>query len=314
VLAAPVADVLSGTAPLPDSAVTPVADVLSGTVVADATPVLSAPVADAVNGTALPDASSVLDAPVAAAVSGAAPLPDATSALTVPVGNDAVTGAASLPDAAPGAAGPITDAFNSVASPISDPVAAVAQPPAGGALTAPAGGASSLPFDDAFPINPATIAHVLASPETRLVIVGLFGAYAAGLASGVGMVDFAQPLLRSCTASVRLAFSPVRLVPCGRGASSPGSTLVSRVAASPAEVGPRHRGGGEAGPRAWFRPPVVAAGTLPPRIWSVPNSDNVVLRVVAAVLAALSAAIAGVGGHRVVRGRAGGTNAYRRDL
>jgi hypothetical protein len=45
----------------------------------------------------------------------------------------------------------------------------------------------------------------------------------------------------------------------------------------------------------------------------VPNSDNLVLRVVAAVLAALSAAIAGVGGHRVVRGRAGSTNAYRRD-
>jgi hypothetical protein len=48
-------------------------------------------------------------------------------------------------------------------------------------------------------------------------------------------------------------------------------------------------------------------------MWSVPNSDNVVLRVVAAVLAALSAAIAGVGGHRVVRDRAGGTNAYRRN-
>jgi hypothetical protein len=153
---------------------------------------------------------------------------------------------------------------------------------------------------------------VLASAETRLVIVGLFGAYAAGRASGVGMVDFAQPFIRSCTASVRLAFSPVRLIPCGRGASSAGETLVSRRAASAAAVQPGPKGGQPDDSRTWFRPPVVSAGMPLARIWPVPSSDNVVLRVVAAVLAALSAAIAGVGGRRVVRGRAGGASEYPR--
>jgi len=87
---------------------------------------------------------------------------------------------------------------------------------------------------------------------------------------------------------------------------------VSRAAASAATVQPGSQGGQADDSRTWFRPPVVSAGTSLARIWSVPSSDNVVLRVVAAVLAALSAAIAGVGGHRVVRGRAGGANGYPR--
>jgi hypothetical protein len=268
---------------------------------------VTAPAGDALGGAAAarPDATSALTAPVADALGGAAAVPDSVvSGLTAPVAEAIAPASTALSSSIPPAA-----------VPMGSPIDALGSPPASGLVSATpsSAGGSSLPFDEAFPINPTVLAQILASPETRLVLVGLFGAYAAGRASGVGMVDFSQPLLRSCTASVRLAFSPVRLIPCGRGASSSGKTLVSPMAASAAEVQPKHRGG-EAALRTWFRPPSVAAGAPPaPVWWSVPRSDNVVLQLLAAVLATLSAAIAGVGGRRFVRGRAAGTNGYPRN-
>jgi hypothetical protein len=283
VLAASATDTLGGAAPLPDGT--------SG---------LLAPATDALSGAAaMPDTASLPTAPATGALDGAAPVPGGSSGLLAPV-TDALGGAAPFADTTARLTAPATDALSGAA----------ALP---GAATPPAGDGSPLGFDDVFPIDPATIAQVLASPETRLVIVGLFGAYAAGRASGVGMLDFAQPLLRSCTASVRLAFSPVRLIPCERGASSGSKALMSRAAATAATVEPRHHGARADDSRTWFRPPVVAAGTSPSPLWSVPRNDNVVLRIVAVVLAALSAAIAGVGGRRLVRGRAAATHRYPRN-
>jgi hypothetical protein len=336
-LIAPVTDALNGAAVVPDAAVgltASVTDGLSGVApLPGSTSGLIAPITDALTGAApLPGAATGATGPVTDALTSVASLlPDPALATVAQgpsptVGAETVVpgfhlggGASPLPSIATvgDAIAPASEVLSSVppaAAPIGLPAEALASPPEPGLFSAtpPGGGGSPLPFDDAFPINPATIAHVLASPETRLVIVGLFGAYATGRASGVGMLDFTQPFLRSCTAGVRLAFSPVRLVPCGRGASSPGKTLVSRATALVAEVKPSHRGV-QADSRGWFSPPDVAAGTPPAPIWFVPRSNNVVLRAVAAVLAALSAAIAGVGGLRVVRRRAGAPSGYPRN-
>jgi hypothetical protein len=287
---------------------------------------------------AVPDVVSVLTAPATDALRGVVPI-SKTVGLTTPA-TDALNGAAPLPGVAPGKTGGVLDVLPSVSSALPLPSTATigdAIAPSSGVLssvppaavstgapadalgsppdsslvsaTPPTGAGSPLGFDNVVPIDPATIAHALASPETRLVIVGLLGAYAAGRASGLGMLDFAQPVLRSCTASVRLAFSPVRLVPCPRHAwSSGGKTLVSRADAPGAMAELRQRGGNMDDSRTWFKPPVVAAGTFPARLWSVPRNDNVVLRVLAAVLAALTAAIAGVGGRRLMRGPVATTN------
>jgi hypothetical protein len=164
---------------------------------------------------------------------------------------------------------------------------------------------------DDFVPDLAAVAHALASPESRVMIVGLFSAYAAGRAAGIGMLDFTQPLLRSCTAGVRLAFAPAKLVPCGRGAASLRMASTRREMPSAVVEPPsgmthaRYEGAvPRALPHGGFQPPERAGHAREP-IWTVPKDDNFLLRLTAAILAGVSATIAAIRGRRFVIRRNG---------
>src|SRR5207248_9181099 len=83
-----------------------------------------------------------------------------------------------------------------------------------GAAASAVGGAIHPP-----PIDPAMLPHLLGTLEGRVLIITLLSIFAAGRASGLGGVGFAEPLLVNCRTTLQLAFAPVRLIPCAAGAA-----------------------------------------------------------------------------------------------
>src|ERR671930_298204 len=69
------------------------------------------------------------------------------------------------------------------------------------------------------PFDPTVLPHLLGTLEGRVLVITLLSLLAAGRASGLGGVGFAQPLLVNCRTTLQLAFGPVRLIPCAAGAA-----------------------------------------------------------------------------------------------
>jgi hypothetical protein len=178
-------------------------------------------------------------------------------------------------------------------------------------------------FDKPLPFDPAMLAHALSTLEGRLLIVTLLGLAGAGRASGIGAVDFAQPLLVGCRSSLRMAFAPVRLVPCAAGAALQGAAgAVGDASTQAGRIFERIRRSGSSDPRS--RPRLISALEArarrePPaaapfvRAWPTAGGAGMLLRLVVSVLAALSAMLAGAAGLERER-RARKVRQYRRRL
>src|SRR5262249_28093000 len=150
---------------------------------------------------------------------------------------------------------------------------------------------SSLPIDHAFPFDPSVIAHGLGTWEARFMIAATLSGLLAGRAAGVGMIDFAQPVLQACNVSVRAAFSQVKLLPSEQasrsvravaeklhgghttrsGADSADGPSSKGRSSTPSTSSPVGRGDDET-------PALAATAALRPFFWSVPEAGGMLLR------------------------------------
>jgi hypothetical protein len=166
-----------------------------------------------------------------------------------------------------------------------------------GAAAAAIGGAIEPP-----PFDPTMLPHLLGTFEGRIFLVTLLGLAAAGRASGLGGVGFAQPLLVNCRSTLQLAFGPVRLIPCAAGAavqSVAGATgdafegagrIVDRIRGSGgSDDPPVSRGTSSLAARAPMQSHAAGIDVLArPAV----AGGRMLLRLVVTVLAALSALLA----------------------
>jgi hypothetical protein len=353
--ATPIADAVHSTsAPVVDTA--PVVNVVASAAapVTHAVPLDSgaAPVVEpiahaAATGSAFPDAVASVTLPAANAADGLAqalptPAPPEwiTSAPGLTPGTTPLSDAAATATETAAAASNAPDAVAAVSSaaatpppvdfpattPAGTPMAAATMPsPALAHEAQPHSELSALPIDHAFPFDASVIAHGLGTWEARFMIAATLSGLIAGRAAGVGMIDFAQPVLQACNVSVRAAFSQVRLVPCdqasrgvrsvveklqgGNAASTGGKSPASRSSSSPSSSA---RGSSSASSSArgssspsWSvdpgdgeSPAEAATAALRPFFWSVPEAGGMLLRVFAGMLASVSAMIAGRAGVR----------------
>jgi hypothetical protein len=198
------------------------------------------------------------------------------------------------PIAATGAPTPGVDATAAVPAVIPPPGHALLD---GATNAAPAVGtpptSDHLPFP--FDLPDATVlAHGLASLEAKLLLGSMVAAYVAGRASGLGMFDFSQPALQACTNSMRMTFTQVKLVSCReRDLAHRSVAAVSNAVAERT----RSAGANARGQLSTVRGSVAAARhAIGP--WTVPAASLYLLRLIACVLASLSALIAGASGVR----------------
>jgi hypothetical protein len=319
----PIPDVVAPTADAAGQAVTPFTDVVgaAATPIAEGvTPVsaivgdVSAPTADAVaaTGSQLSDASApsldtlvptltpVADTAPHAAVDAVgaalataplAPPTDLVPGIVAPL--DQVAAPLDQVDATVSSASAATTSLDGAAIAITPdvPSSIGATAPGGGApsgITPPGFDAPALPFD------PSMIAHGLASWETRIIIGGILSGILAGRAAGIGMIDFTQPMLQACNVGFRSAFTQVRLVECGR-ARAVQATAGARDLGRRAVGLESHRGDGGSRQRIAVRGRHAVAA---PFVWSVPAAGLMLIRLMACVLASISAVVAGQAGLR----------------
>jgi hypothetical protein len=179
-----------------------------------------------------------------------------------------------------------------------------------------AGGSSSISDElldalDALPglphavLDPSVLSQLLTPPVTGIAITGLLGLLTQHYATGIPPADFVRPVLEPCASSVRTVIRAVKLVPSSASAWTGAADAGS--ANRPVYRGHAHSRDSE---------PISAGigGTaLAPNSWRIPNANDLLLRIVGAVLAALTALVAGVGGARHEQ-RAGQLRRYRRRL
>ena len=335
--AAPVVDAVgSAAAPLTDALV-PVVAPLQGAVGTAAGPLTdalaAAPVTESLGSAAAPAAEAAASLPGTAAAAaaplahfggaGSVPRPDALASVTTPLAPAPHTLVHALPTT-----GPVAETVvPTVASPSHLPVHSIR----------PHSELASLPIDNAFAFDPSIIAEGLATWEAKMIIGGLLSGFIAGRAAGIGMIDFTQPMLHACTVSVRAAFSQVRLLPCdqtwramrsGFGSTPDGGERArGGTKKSSSGGGTKKSSSGNSSPVA--RPDDVTSTLRPaprnpfeairpfsavkPFLWSVPAAGGMLLRLVACMLASLSAMIAARAGIRR-HGRDRNELPYRRRL
>jgi hypothetical protein len=294
---APVADAAHGVvAPLPGTVGEPWAGLVA--------PVdsLAAPAADRANSVT----ASVIDALTATAP------PGATHAIATPAGarsDAAATVAGSFTDVAgahasatPQIGSAIPDLPGAVPAAASDPLVAASDVVGTQPLSASGteGSGSIVDELDPFLIDPSVIGQALSATETRLIIGGLLSALLAGRAAGIGVIDFTQPVLQACTTSLRMTFDSVQLVRCEgqraatRTAGRLSSSLSRQVRGSDVHLG--HAGGSwNASKSASKR---MSNGSVN---WPIPVAATMLIRLVACLLASMSALVAGRAGVRHAR-------------
>jgi hypothetical protein len=157
-------------------------------------------------------------------------------------------------------------------------------------------------------VDLVALTDALATPEARLGLLTAIGIIGVSRAYGVSVIGTVQPLMEACTASIRMTFQSVRLVPCTAAATASGLGSVGSVGGTPAAAR-RSRPFGVLGEVARASQDQVArAAELPGqaverlRPWAA-HGSSLVLRVVTFILAALSAALAVVGAARHERNR-----------
>jgi hypothetical protein len=152
------------------------------------------------------------------------------------------------------------------------------------------------------------LTDALATPEARLGLLTAIGILGVSRAYGVSVIGTVQPLMEACTASIRMTFQSVRLVPCTAGATASGLGSVGSVGGTP-DAARRSRPFGVLGEVARASQDQVARATDLPglaverlRPWAA-HGSSLLLRLVTFILATLSAALAAVGAVRHERNR-----------
>jgi hypothetical protein len=150
------------------------------------------------------------------------------------------------------------------------------------------------------------VAHVLSVPEARLGLLSLLGLLSVSRAYGLGMVETIQPLVDNASMALKMTFRPMRLVPCPSAASGAASSVTHHAGMDDAgqEQHSRRRHTRE---HRFNGKSIVPAGISSNALdglkpWADRGSDFV-MRLVACVLATLSALAAAVGAVRHERGR-----------
>jgi hypothetical protein len=153
------------------------------------------------------------------------------------------------------------------------------------------------------------LTNALATPEARLGLLTAIGLIGVSRAYGVSVIGTVQPLMEACSASIRMTFQSVRLLPCTAGATAGGSGSVGSVGVT-TDAARRSRTFGVLGERvarAGQEQAARAAG-LPGqaverlRPWAA-HGSSLVVRLIICVLATLSAALAAAGAVRHERNR-----------
>jgi hypothetical protein len=153
------------------------------------------------------------------------------------------------------------------------------------------------------------LTDALATPEARLGLLTAIGIIGVSRAYGVSVIGTVQPLMEACSASIRMTFQSVRLIPCTAGAAVNGLGSVGNAGGT-TDTARRSRPFGVLGERVAraSQDQVARAADLPGqaverlRPWAA-HGSSLVLRVVTFILAALSAALAVVGAARHERNR-----------
>jgi hypothetical protein len=277
------------------------ADVLPGAVDTAVSDASTASLAGATDTAPLADAATGVGT---SAFDGTAP-PD----LVMPVG-DATTAAADVTvdgtNAVTALAG-VTDAATPQLAAMSGPVPSAngvgGGPDASGPLSGIAGDFLATAAD-APRVDLLALTHALAAPEARLGLLTAIGLIGVSRAYGVGVIGTVQPLMEACTASIRMTFQSVRLVPCTAGATASGFGSVGNVGGT-TDAERRSRPFGVLGERVAraSHEQVARAAELPGqaverlRPWAA-HGSSLVVRVVIYILATLSTALAAVGAVR----------------
>ncbi len=162
---------------------------------------------------------------------------------------------------------------------------------------------------DAPRVDLVALTDALAAPEARLGLLTAIGLIGVSRAYGVGVIGTVQPLMEACTASIRMTFQSVRLVPCTAGATASGFGSVGNVGGT-TDAARRSRPFGVLGERVARagQEQVARAAELPGqaverlRPWAA-HGSSLVVRVVIWILATLSVALAAVGAVRHERNR-----------
>ena len=152
------------------------------------------------------------------------------------------------------------------------------------------------------------LTNALATPEARLGLLTAIGLIGVSRAYGISVIGTVQPLMEACSASIRMTFQSVRLVPCTAGAAASGLGSVGSVGGT--TDGTRRTSFGVLGERVARagHEQVAKAAELPGqaverlRPWAA-HGSSLVLRAVVFILATLSAALAAVGAARHERNR-----------
>jgi hypothetical protein len=263
---------------------------------------IAAPAADRANSVT----ASVIDA-----VTATAP-PGASHAIATPAGalDAPATVAESFTDAVAGAhvsatpqiGSAIADLPAAVPVAASDPLVAASDIVGTQPISASGteGSGSIVDELDPFPIDPSVIAQALSATETRLIIGGLLSALLAGRAAGIGVIDFTQPVLQACTTSLRMTFDSVQLVRCEgqqaatRTAGRLSSSVSRQVRRS--DSPPGHAGGLRSASKGASKR--MSKGSVN---WPIPVAATMLIRLVACLLASMSALVAGRAGVRHAR-------------
>jgi hypothetical protein len=178
---------------------------------------------------------------------------------------------------------------------------------AAGSDHAPVGGAAAdflTGVADAPRADLVAVAHVLSVPEARLGLLSLLGLLSVSRAYGLGMVETVQPVVETASMALKMTFRPMRLVPCpsAAGSAASGTAPVAQHAGMHETGQERHSTRRHAREHRLKGKPVMFAG-IPGKAldglkpWADRGSDFV-MRLVACVLATLSALAAAAGAVR----------------
>jgi hypothetical protein len=162
---------------------------------------------------------------------------------------------------------------------------------------------------DAPRLDLVALTDALATPEARLGLLTAIGLIGVSRAYGVSVIGTVQPLMEACSASIRMTFQSVRLVPCTAGAtasglgsvgSAGGTTGTARRSRTFGVLGERvARAGQDQAARAAGLPGQAVERLRP---WAA-HGSSLVVRLIICVLATLSAALAAAGAVRHERNR-----------
>jgi hypothetical protein len=153
------------------------------------------------------------------------------------------------------------------------------------AIAVPEGVLDTLQPPDAI-IDASAIIDLLSGSGSRVALAGLVCLVGQSCASGLTMSELVRPVLEPCRTNLRLTFQALKFESCETGAPLSASGVLTGSVAHTSRVGRKSPPGAR-----W-------AGGMSPKIWPSESGGNVLVRLVAGILAAISALIVGAQGAR----------------